>query len=139
MFVLVMRDGSRSELVDQGLEEAMRTLVRQQGECLEVAADPPRRLPYELALHELSLGRPGLFERYSDSWSSPSAGEFRELLRISGLSRAGAGRLVGVSPGKIGKWIGGQGEVPYAVWRLMTVYAGLAPADVWRGGSNAEL
>lgn len=130
MFVLVLRDGSRSELVGQGLEEAMRTLVRQQADHLEITADPPRKLPYGLALQELSLGRPGLFERFSDDWRSPSPDEVRELLRLAGLSRAEAGRLVGVSPGKIGKWIGGQGEVPYAVWRLLTVYAGLAPADV---------
>ncbi|MBH3307936.1 hypothetical protein I5P84_00520 [Pseudomonas mosselii] len=130
MFVLVMRDGSRSEVVDQGLEDAMRTLVRQQGAHLEIAADPPRQLPYALALQELSLGRPGLFERYSDNWQPPSPDEFRELLRLAGLGRSGAGRLVGVSPGKIGKWAGGQGEVPYAVWRLLTVYAGLVPADV---------
>ncbi len=130
MFVLVMRDGSRSELVDQCLEDAMRTLVRKRGACLEIAANPPRQLPYALALQELSLGRPGLFERYSDDWQSPSQAEFRELLRLSGLGRSGAGRLVGVSPGKIGKWAGGQGDVPYAVWRLLVVYAGLAPADV---------
>lgn len=133
MFVLVMRDGSRSELVDQGLEDAMRTLVRQQGACLEIAADPPRQLPYDLALQELNLGRAGLFERFSDEWRSPSPDEFRDLVRLAGLSRSAAGRLVGVSPGKVGKWIGGQGEVPYAVWRLLTVYVGLAPADVASG------
>lgn len=130
MFVVVMRDGSRSEVADQGLEDAMRTLVRQQGAFLEITTDPPRQLPYALALQELSLGRPGLFERYSEAWQPPSPDEFRELLRLAGLGRSGAGRLVGVSPGKIGKWVGGQGEVPYAVWRLLTVYAGLAPADV---------
>lgn len=130
MFVLVMRDGSRSEVGDLGLEDAMRTLVRQQGAFLEIATDPPRQLPYDLALHELSLGRPGLFERYSEAWQPPTPDEFRELLRLAGLGRSGAGRLVGVSPGKVGKWVGGQGEVPYAVWRLLTVYAGLAPADV---------
>jgi hypothetical protein len=130
MFVLVMRDGSRSEVVDQGLEDAMRTLVRQQGAFLEIATDPPRKLPYALALQELSLGRPGLFERYSEAWQPPSPDEFRELLRVAGLGRSGAGRLVGVSPGKVGKWAGGHGEVPYAVWRLLSVYAGLAPADL---------
>lgn len=130
MFVLVMRDGSRLELVDQGLEDAMRTLVRQQAEYLEIAADPPRKMPYALALQELSLGRPGLFERFSEAWRSPSQDEFRELLRLASLGRSAAGRLVGVSPGKIGKWVGGQGEVPYAVWRLLTVYVGLAPADL---------
>lgn len=130
MFVVVMRDGSRSEVAGLGLEDAMRTLVRQQGAFLEIATDPPRQLPYALALQELSLGRPGLFERYSETWQPPSPDEFRELLRVAGLGRSGAGRLVGVSPGKIGKWVGGQGEVPYAVWRLLTVYAGLVPADV---------
>ena len=129
MFVLVLRDGSRSELVGFDLQEAMRTLVRQQAAHLEIAGDPPRQLPFSLALQELSLGRPGLFERFSDDWRPPSPAEFRELLRLAGLSRAEAGRLVGVSPGKIGKWVGGQGEVPYAVWCLLTVYAGLAPAD----------
>lgn len=139
MFVLVMRDGSRSEVVGQGLEDAMRTLVRQQGAFLEIAADQPRQLPYSLALQELSLGRPGLFERYSEAWQSPSPDEFRELLRLAGLGRSGAGRLVGVSPGKIGKWVGGQGEVPYAVWRLLTVYAGLASADVISADKDQQM
>lgn len=130
MFVLVSHDGSRSELVDLGLEDAMRTLVRQQADHLEIVGDPPRQLPYVLALQELSLGRPGLFEGFSESWRAPSPDEFRELLRLARLSRSAAARLVGVSPGKVGKWIGGQGDVPYAVWRLLTVYAGLVPADV---------
>lgn len=133
MFVLVLRDGTRSELEGLGLEDAMRALVRQQGDHLEIAAGPPRQLPYALALQELSLGRPGLFERFSEEWQPPTPDEFKELLRLAGLGRSGAGRLVGVSPGKIGKWAGGQGEVPYAVWRLLTVYVGLAPADVASG------
>ncbi|MEZ0197339.1 hypothetical protein AB9U01_25130 [Pseudomonas qingdaonensis] len=130
MFVLVLRDGTRSALEDLGLEDAMRALVRRQADYLEIAADPPRQLPYALALQELSLGRPGLFERYSEHWQPPSGEEFKELLRLAQLSRSSAARLVGVSPGKIGKWAGGVGDVPYAVWRLLTIYAGLVPADL---------
>jgi hypothetical protein len=31
---------------------------------------------------------------------------------------------------KIRKWAGGEGDVPYAVWRLLSIYAGLAKATV---------
>lgn len=129
MFVLVLRDGSRSELVDQSLEEAMRTLVRKQAAYLEAAADPPQLVSYDSALQALNLGRAGLFDRFSEEWRNPSPEEFRDLVRLAGLSRSSAARLVGVTPGKIGKWIGGQGEAPYAVWRLLVVYTGLASAD----------
>jgi len=130
MFALVLHDGTRVPLEDQALDEAMRTLVRAQAEYLEIAGDPPRKMGYALALEELNLGRPGLFESYTDAWQPPSAAEFRELMRLARLTRSEAGRLVGVSPGKIGKWAGGTSEVPYAVWRLLSVYSGLSPADV---------
>ncbi|MCI8212566.1 hypothetical protein AUC61_23835 [Pseudomonas sp. S25] len=77
---------------------------------------------------ELALDRPGLFDAYAPGWVAPSVEEFRELLRVAELSGSKAGMLVGVSQGKIRKWAGGEGEVPYAVWRLLTIYAGLAEA-----------
>lgn len=130
MFALVLHDGTRLPLEDQALDEAMRTLVRERAECLEIAGDPPRKMGYTLALDELNLGRPGLFDGYTPDWQPPSVEELRELMRVARLSRSAAGRLVGVSPGKIAKWVSGVGEVPYAVWRLLTVYSGLSPADV---------
>jgi len=132
MFALVLHDGTRVPLEDKDLDEAMRTLVRTRADHLEIAGDPPRKMAYALALDELNLGRPGLFEGYTEDWQPPSAAEFRELMRIAQLSRSEAGRLVGVSPGKIGKWAGGASEVPYAVWRLLSIYSGLSPADVMR-------
>lgn len=130
MFALVLHDGTRLPLEDLALDEAMRTLVRERAEYLEIAGDPPRKMGYALALDELNLGRPGLFDGYSEGWQPPSAAEFRELIRVAKLTRSEAGRLVGVSPGKIGKWAGGASDVPYAVWRLLSVYSGLSPADV---------
>ena len=129
MFVLVMGDGSQQELIDRTFEDAMRTMVRKGAHHLVVMTDPPQRLSREVVLKTLHLDRPGLFDRYNDQWRAPTSEEFRDLVRLANLTRGTAALLVGVSPGKIGKWIGGQGEVPYAVWRLLTVYAGLAPAD----------
>ncbi|NKF30455.1 transcriptional regulator [Pseudomonas sp. BGM005] len=76
----------------------------------------------------MALDRPGLFDAYTPDWTSPTADEFRELLRVARLTAGQAGLLVGVKQPKIRKWIGSEGEVPYAVWRLLSIYAGLAEA-----------
>ena len=132
MFALLLRDGSRTEIDVPDFWEAMRTALRLDAAQLEVPGDPPRVMSAEQVRKELALDRPGLFAEYSSGWKEPSAAEFRELLRVAGLAGSEAALLVGVEGRKIRKWAGGEGHPPYAVWRLLSIYAGLAPAQVAR-------
>ncbi|MCD5980529.1 hypothetical protein [Pseudomonas quasicaspiana] len=126
MFALLLRDGSREEIEAPDLWEAMRAALRMDALQLEIPGESPRSMSAEQVRRELSLDRPGLFDSYAPGWAPPKVDEFRELLRVADLSGSKAGMVVGVSQGKIRKWAGGEGEVPYAVWRLLTIYAGLA-------------
>jgi hypothetical protein len=128
MYVLLMRDGSRQSIAAADLLEAMRETVRSGARQLEVGDTAARVMTSEQALTELELGRPGLFDSYSSEWQAPSPAEFRELLRVAQLSGSQAGQLVGVKSGRIRKWAGGDDSIPYAVWRLLSIYVGLAPA-----------
>lgn len=130
MYALLLRDGSREEIQAPDLWEAMRAALRLDAARLEVPGDPPRSMSAEQVRQELALDRPGLFDAYAPGWQSPSVAEFRELLRVAELSASQAGMLVGVDGRKIRKWAGGEGDVPYAVWRLLSIYAGLAKATV---------
>lgn len=130
MFALLLRDGSRTELEAPDLWEAMRTALRLDAAQLEVPGAPPRFMTAEQVRQELALDRPGLFDSYAPDWQSPTAAEFRELLRVADLSASEAGMLVGVDSRKIRKWAGGEkADMPYAVWRLLSIYAGLADAS----------
>jgi hypothetical protein len=47
--------------------------------------------------------------------------------QILGLSGSETAKLVGVADGRtVRKWIGGESQVPYSVWRLLLLEAGLA-------------
>ena len=126
MFALLLRDGSRTEIEAPDLWEAMRAALRLDAAKLEMPGDPPRSMTADQVRQELALDRPGLFEAYAPGWQPPSVAEFRELLRVADLSASKAGLLVGVEGRKIRKWASGDGEVPYAVWRLLSIYVGLA-------------
>ena len=128
MFALLLRDGSRTEIEAPDLWEAMRVALRLDAAQLEVPGTPPRSMTADQVRQELALDRPGLFDAYNPGWQPPSVSEFRELLRVADLSASQAGQLVGVDGRKIRKWAGGEGEVPYAVWRLLSIYVGLAAA-----------
>lgn len=130
MFALLRRDGSREEFEASDMWEAMRAALRLDAEQLEVPGDPPRSMSAEQVRQELSLNRPGLFDEYAPGWTPPTVEEFRELLRVTGLPGSAAGLLVGVPQKKIRKWAGGEGDVPYAVWRLLSIYAGLAKPSI---------
>lgn len=129
MFALLRRDGSREEFEAPDLWEAMRAALRSDAEQLEMPGDPPRSMTADQVRQELALNRPGLFDAFAPGWTPPTVDEFRELLRVAKLSASKAGLLVGVSQDKIRKWAGGKNEVPYAVWRLLSIYAGLAEAS----------
>lgn len=130
MFALLLRDGSRMKIEAPDLWEAMRTALRLDAVQLEVPGAPPRSMTADQVRQELALDRPGLFDAYAPGWQPPNVIEFRELLRVADLSASEAGMLVGVDGRKIRKWAGGEGEVPYAVWRLLSIYVGLAAAQV---------
>ncbi|HBO8236527.1 TPA: transcriptional regulator [Pseudomonas aeruginosa] len=76
------------------------------------------------------MDRAGLFEAFAPGWEPPTGAEVRELLKVAQLTSSTAGRLVGVPGGKVRKWAGDDGSMPYAVWRLLAVYARQAPPSV---------
>lgn len=125
MFWLVARDGVRTSINAVDMWEAMRDALRSDCDLL-VAAKPGRVLGRSELLAALKLGRPGLFDDYLPGWEPPTFEEFRELLRIARLTGSMAAAVVGVTPVKIRKWAGGDGSPPYAVWRLLVIYARLA-------------
>ena len=133
MFVLVMRDGSRVEIHEGSEADAMREAVRSGAVCLELPAAPSDSVTRDDALHSLGLGRPGLFDHYGRDWTPPTDAEVRELLLLAKLTSSTAGQLVGVPGGKVRKWAGKEVGLcmPYAVWRLLSVYAGLAEPDLY--------
>ncbi|WP_181104808.1 hypothetical protein [Pseudomonas entomophila] len=130
MFALRYHDGSRMELPAPDLGEAMRALVREGAASLEIEGEPMRVLERSVAVAELGLSRPGLLDTYSANWQPPTTDEFREAMRVGKLTGSTAGRLLGVRPEKIRKWAGGNGnDIPYAVWRILTVYCRLVAPD----------
>lgn len=130
MFALRYHDGSRVELPAPDLGEAMRALVREGAASLEIEGDPLRVLERSVAVAELGLARPGLLDAYSADWQAPTTEEFREAMRVGKLTGSTAARLLGVRPEKIRKWAGGHGnDIPYAVWRILTVYCRLVSPD----------
>ena len=132
MFVLVMRDGSRVELHEGTEADAMREAVRRSAAQLEGG---PLWAPFQRPemLNALGLGRPGLFDHYGRDWTPPTDAEVRELLLLAKLTSSTAGQLVGVPGGKVRKWAGKELglSMPYAVWRLLSVYVGLAEPDLY--------
>lgn len=123
MFVLCMCDGSRLEIAAEEEAEALRELIRRNGAALELPAGPADQCA---ALLALGLARPGLLDGFGPAWQPPTGAEVRELLKVAKLTSSTAGRLLGVPGGKVRKWAGDDGSMPYAVWRLLLIYAGMA-------------
>lgn len=139
MFALLLRDGSRMEIEASDFWEAMRAALRLDAAQLVVPGDPPRSMTAEQMRQELALDRPGIFDPYAPDWTPPTAAELRELLRVAELSASQAGMLVGVDSRKIRKWAGDEkADMPYAVWRLLSIYAGLAEAPRRLDGGITE-
>lgn len=133
MFGLLLRDGSQMEIEAPDLLAAMRHALRMNAD-LRIEGCQSRVMRQDEIRQSLELDRPGLFEPYNAEWQPPSTAEFRALLGVAELTGSQAGKLVGVAPGKIRKWAGGEGAPPYAVWRLLTLYTGLAPLTTWDNG-----
>lgn len=128
MFWLVARDGNRTPIEAVDMWEAMREALRFDQDLL-IEGDADRVLGRSELLEGLQLGRPGLFDSYTPDWTPPTTDEFRELLRLARLTGSQAGLLTGVGHGKIRRWAGGDNSPPYAVWRLLVIYARQATPD----------
>lgn len=119
MYWMQLRDGSREPFAAEDDAEAMREAVRRCAPALELAGAAVSRAEM---LQALDLGRPGVFAEYGPEWQAPTGAEVRALLKLARLTGSAAGRLVGVNSAKVRRWAG-EGGMPYAVWRLLTVYA----------------
>jgi hypothetical protein len=64
---------------------------------------------------------------YRDSaYATPLPAEIAEVVRQMKMTGSEVGKLVGCSPQRVREWIGGKREMPYSVWRLLLITAGLA-------------
>lgn len=48
--------------------------------------------------------------------------EFRALLRRGNLTGSAAAAIAGVNPRTIRRWIGGDSEIPYSAWSLISAH-----------------
>jgi hypothetical protein len=58
-------------------------------------------------------------------YAAPTQDEFREVARMVG-SGSEVAAVVGVDKRRVREYIGGQKDIPYALWRLLLLEAGLA-------------
>ena len=66
----------------------------------------------------------------SPKHKAPTGDEFRALTQRLELSGSQVAGLVGETDARtVRKWIGGEREIPYSVWRLLQIEAGLALPD----------
>lgn len=68
---------------------------------------------------------------FSDpAYRSPSPAEITTAIRLTGLSSAEVGKIIGVDPRNVRRYKSGQIKVmPYAVWRILILYLGLVSMD----------
>lgn len=123
MQFLLQFGGERRALEAPDEVEACREALRQGAAGILT----PEGVPLE-PLQVLGLDRPGLFGFFSPAWAPPSPRELREVLAVARLTGGAAARLVGVDGRTVRKWVGAEREMPYAAWRLLCIYAGLATA-----------
>lgn len=128
MFVLLMHDGSREEVSTAERDDAIREAIRRGAVALEGAPLWPPFMRQDF-MQAAGLGRAGLIDAFGPGWQPPTGAEVRELLKVARLTSSTAGRLLGVPGGKVRKWAGDDGAMPYAVWRLLLIYAGLVDAE----------
>lgn len=58
-------------------------------------------------------------------YSPPGPDDFRLAMQLGSLTGAKAGELVGVTGRAIRRYVGGDRDIPYSVWRLLLVEIGL--------------
>ncbi len=63
---------------------------------------------------------------YSDpEYNSPSPAEITTVIRLTGLSSAEVGKIIGVDSRNVRRYKSGQIKImPYAAWRLLLLYLG---------------
>lgn len=58
-------------------------------------------------------------------YDPPGPDDFRLAMQLGSLTGAKAGDLVGVTGRAIRRYVGGDRDIPYSVWRLLLVEIGL--------------
>jgi hypothetical protein len=63
----------------------------------------------------------------SEEYVAPSGDEFRTVTQLLGWTGGQTARFMGISDGRtVRKWISEESPIPYAVWRLLLIEAGIA-------------
>lgn len=74
--------------------------------------------------------RPNTLLPFDDpNYEAPTADDVRAALKALDLTGAQAGTLLGVDSRTIRRWTGGERDIPFAAWRLLTVSSGRQLVD----------
>ncbi len=66
----------------------------------------------------------------SELYRAPTKDEFRTVTQLLGLTGKQVADLVGAEDARtVRRWIGGERDIPYSVWRVLLIDAGLALPD----------
>jgi hypothetical protein len=118
-------DATRQPLKVEGLKDACRQAWRLGAENLICMNEETWTFTRADLLEIVGLGRAGLLAPYSDTWKAPTSDELKEMMRLMDLSTSKVGRLLGIDPSRVRRWTIIGDEVPYALWRLLSIYAGI--------------
>lgn len=64
------------------------------------------------------------------SWKPPEPGEIKGALQLACWTGEQFAKAVGVNPRSARRWISGEHDIPYAVWAVVCVEAGLG--NIWQ-------
>jgi hypothetical protein len=129
-------DATRQPLKVEGLKDACRQAWRLGAENLICMNEQTWTFTRADLLEVVGLSRAGLFAPYSDTWKAPTSDEIKEMMRLMGLSTRKVGSLLGIEPSKVRRWITVGDEIPYALWRLLSIYAGIVEPDLVQDLNN---
>lgn len=74
--------------------------------------------------------RPETLRPASEGWEAPTGSEIRYIVTAAGLTGTTAGKLLGVDPRMLRRWIGEDKPLPFAAWALLIHAAGLG--IIWK-------
>lgn len=62
-------------------------------------------------------------------WEPPTGGEIQAALQLAGWTGEKFAKTIGINPRTVRRWLDGDSDIPYAVWAMLCVAAGLG--QIW--------
>ncbi|MFU1520786.1 helix-turn-helix domain-containing protein [Vreelandella alkaliphila] len=57
-------------------------------------------------------------------WMPPDPGEIRAALQVAGWTGERFAKAIGINARTVRRWLGGDVDIPYAVWAVLCIAAG---------------